>query len=105
MLSDEPDLTRELDAAEDIVMGTVPPEVQALRDHIDRDHAVMVKLGLIADAAVKMLEHISMDTAEDREFHARAVGALRGRLDELAAKMKEANEAAIDRITTAPPSG
>ena len=41
-----------------------------------------------------MLEHINMDTDEDRELHARAVGALRARLGELAAKMKEANEAA-----------
>jgi hypothetical protein len=89
----EPDLSAELDAAEDIVMGTVPPEVQALRDHIDADHGLMVQLGIIADAAVKMLEHISMDTDEDRELHARAVGALRGRLDELAAGLKEANEA------------
>ena len=29
---DDPDLFAELDAAEDIVMGTVPPEIQALRD-------------------------------------------------------------------------
>ena len=69
-------------------------EIQALRDHIDADHAVMVQLGIVADAAVQMLEHINMDTVEDRELHARAVGALRARLGELAAKMKEANEAA-----------
>ncbi len=90
----EPDLSAELDAAEDIVMGTVPPEVQALRDHIDADHLVMVQLGIIADAAIKMLEHVSMDTDEDRELHARATGALRDRLGEIAAAMKEANEAA-----------
>ena len=69
-------------------------EIQALRDHIDADHAVMVQLGRIAEIAVQMLEHINMDTVEDRELHARAVGALRARLGELAAKMKEANEAA-----------
>lgn len=95
-LADEPDLTRELDAAEAIVTGRETPEteIQRLRDHIDADHRVMVQLGRIAESAVQMLEHISMDTDEDREFHARAVGALRGRLDEMAATMKEANEAA-----------
>lgn len=90
----EPDLTAEMDAAEDIVMDTVPPEVQALRDHIDADHLVMVQLGRIADAAVKMLERVSMDTDEDRELHARAVSALRDRLGEIAAAMKEANDSA-----------
>ncbi len=72
-------------------------EVQALRDHIDRDHLTMVQLGRIADAAVKMLEHVNMDTDEDRELHDRAVAALRGRLDKMAATMKEANEAAAGR--------
>ena len=67
--------------------------IEALRDHIDRDHGVMVQLGIIADSAVKMLEHVNMDTDEDRELHARAVGALRGRLSELAAEMKEADGA------------
>ena len=76
-------------AAED-VMG----EIFRLREHIDTDHAVMVHLGRIADAAVRMLEHVSMDTDEDRDLHARAVVALRGRLDELAATVKEANAAA-----------
>jgi hypothetical protein len=71
-------------------------DVARLRTHLDADHAVMVQLGRIADAAVKMLEHVNMDTDEDREFHARAVGALRARLDEMAATMKEANEAARD---------
>jgi hypothetical protein len=93
-VNDIPDLTAELDEAGAIVTGTVPPEVQALRDHIDADHAVMVKLGRIADAAVKMLEHVNMDTDEDRELHARAVGALRARLGEMAVTMKGANEAA-----------
>lgn len=65
-----------------------------LGEHLDADHRTMIQLGRIADAAIKMLEHINMDTDEDRELHARAVGALRGRLDELAAAMKEANEAA-----------
>lgn len=68
-------------------------EIARLRDHIDRDHGVMVQLGIIADSAVKMLEHVNMDTDEDRELHARAVGALRGRLSELAAAMKEADGA------------
>jgi hypothetical protein len=76
-------------ASEDVMT-----EITRLRAHIDTDHGVMVQLGLIADAAVKMLEHVNMDTDEDRELHARAVGALRGRLSELAAAMKEANEAA-----------
>ena len=93
-MNPEPDLFAELDAAEDIVMDCVPPEVQRLRDHIDTDHGVMVQLGLIADSAVKMLEHVNMDTEEDRELHARAVSALRGRLDEIAATMKETNGAA-----------
>ena len=66
-------------------------DVARLRDHIDRDHGVMVQLGIIADSAVKMLEHVNMDTDEDRELHARAVSALRGRLSELAAAMKEAD--------------
>ena len=74
------------EAAEDVMT-----EIARLRDHIDTDHGIMVQLGLIADAAVKMLEHVNMDTDEDRELHARAVGALRGRLDEIAATMKEAN--------------
>ena len=66
-------------------------EITALREHhIDCDHGIMVQLGRIADAAVKMLEHINMDTAEDRELHDRAVSALHGRLGELAAAMKEA---------------
>jgi ATP/maltotriose-dependent transcriptional regulator MalT len=69
-------------------------EITRLREHIDTDHGVMVNLGQIADAAVQMLEHVNMDTDEDRELHARAVAALRGRLDEIAAAMKEANEAA-----------
>lgn len=68
--------------------------VFAQRAHIGADHLVMVQLGRIADVAVQMLEHVNMDTDEDRELHARAVGALRGRLDEMAATMKEANEAA-----------
>ena len=72
---------------------TTPPGTADLRAHIDADHAVMVQLGIVADAAVQMLEHINMDTDEDRELHARAVGALRGQLDELAAKTKEANPA------------
>lgn len=76
-------------ASEDVMT-----EIARLRAHLDTDHGVMVRLGRIADSAVKMLEHISMDTDEDRELHDRAVGALRGRLDELAATMKEANEAA-----------
>jgi len=76
-------------ASEDVMT-----EIARLRGHIDTDHGVMVQLGIIADAAVKMLEHINMDTDEDRELHARAVSALRGRLDELAAAMKEANGAA-----------
>ena len=76
-------------ASEDVMT-----EIARLRGHIDTDHGVMVQLGIIADAAVKMLEHINMDTDEDRKLHARAVGALRGRLDELAATMKEANDAA-----------
>ena len=63
-----------------------------IREHIDTDHLVMVQLGRIADIAVQMLEHVNMDTDEDRELHARAVGALRGRLDEIAATMKEAND-------------
>ena len=75
-------------AAEDVML-----EIVRLRDHIDRDHAVMVQLGRIADAAVRMLEHVNMDTDEDRELHARAVGALRSRLSEIAANMKEANDA------------
>lgn len=89
----EPDLMAELDAAEDIVMGreTATAQIARLRDHIDADHGIMVQLGIIADSAVKMLEHINMDTDEDRELHARAVGALRGRLSELAAAMKEAD--------------
>lgn len=87
----ELDLTADRDAAEDIVMGTVPPEVQALRDHIDRDHGIMVQLGRVADHALSMLEHVNMDTDEDRALHARAVGALRGRLNEIAATMKEAD--------------
>ena len=66
-------------------------DVTRLRDHIDRDHGIMVQLGLVAEAAVAMLEHINMDTDEDRELHARAVGALRGRLSELAAAIKEAD--------------
>lgn len=69
-----------------------------LRDHIDTDHAVMVALGRIAEAAVTMLEHVSMDTEEDREFHARAVGALRGQLGKMAATMKEANEMACEEV-------
>jgi len=67
-------------------------EIETLRGHIDRDHGVMIQLGIIADSAVKMLEHVNMDTDEDRELHARAVGALRGRLSELAAAIKEADE-------------
>jgi len=78
-------------ASEDVMT-----EIARLRDHIDTDHGIMVQLGIIADSAVKMLEHISMDTVEDRELHARATGALRGRLDELAAGMKEADEADRD---------
>lgn len=76
-------------------------EVQALRDHIDRDHGIMVQLGIIADSAVKMLEHVNMDTEEDRELHARATGALRARLGEIAATMKEA-DGAVGDITEAP---
>jgi hypothetical protein len=70
------------------------PETEALRAHIDADHGVLVQLGRIADAAIKMLEHVNMDTEEDRALHTRAVGALRGRLDEITAKVKEANETA-----------
>ena len=66
-------------AAEDVMT-----EISRLRDHIDADHLVMVQLGLLADAAVKMLEHVNMDTDEDRELHARATGALRGRLTQFA---------------------
>jgi len=76
-------------ASEDVMT-----EITRLRAHVDTDHGIMVQLGLIADAAVKMLEHVNMDTDEDRELHARAVGALRARLGELAAAVKEANEAA-----------
>ena len=76
-------------ASEDVMT-----EIARLREHIDTDHGIMVQLGLIADHALQMLEHVNMYTPEDRELHARAVGALRGRLDELAAAMKEANEAA-----------
>ncbi len=77
-------------------------EVARLRGHIDRDHGIMVQLGIIADSVVKMLEHISMDTPEDRELHARATGALRGRLSELAAAMKEADEASGQSAATPP---
>jgi hypothetical protein len=80
---------RDLATAEESVMR----EIQALRDYIDADHGIMIQLGRIADAAVKMLEHMNMDTGEDRELHARATSALRGRLNELAAVMEEANEA------------
>lgn len=76
-----------------ILAGAVPLIEAPLREHIDADHAVMVKLGRLADAAVRMLEHVNMDTDKDRELHARAVGALRGGLDDLAARMKAANDA------------
>jgi hypothetical protein len=102
-----PDLTAGLDAAggtyeypAEVVhrraaeTAALHQENARLRDHLDRDHGVMVQLGIIADSAVKILEHVNMDTAEDRELHARAVGALRGRLSELAAEMKEADDAA-----------
>jgi hypothetical protein len=82
-------VTEGLSVAEEPVMA----EIQRLRDHLDRDHGVMVQLGIIADCAVKILEHVNMDTDEDRELHARATGALRARLSELAAAMKEADEA------------
>lgn len=75
-------------------LNAADAEIARLREHIDTDHGAMVQLGIIADSAVKMLEHINMDTAEDRELHARATGALRGRLSELAATMKEASEVA-----------
>jgi hypothetical protein len=75
------------------VLADADADVARLRDHIDADHGVMVQLGRIADAAVQMLEHVNMDTVEDREFHARATGALRGRLGELTAKMKETDGA------------
>jgi hypothetical protein len=59
-----------------------------LRDHIDADHVVMVRLGRVAaalsrtaESAVQILEQIRMDTAEDQELHARAIAALRGSLD------------------------
>jgi hypothetical protein len=81
--------------------AAAPLLAEGLRDHIDADHAVMVQLGRIADAAVKTLEHISMDTDEDRELHARAVGALRSRLDEMAATIKEANESVCPKCGTA----
>jgi hypothetical protein len=71
-------------------------EITRLREHIDTDHGVMVQLGRIAEAAIQMLEHVNMDTDEDRELHARAVAALRGRLGEIAATMKEANGTARD---------
>jgi len=94
-------------ASEDVMT-----EITRLRSHLDAVHLVMIQLGRIADAAVKMLEHVNTDTGEDRELHARAVGALRARLDEIAATMKEANEAppvppAPDsgQITTAPATG
>lgn len=67
-------------------------QINNLTAHLDTDHGIMVQLGIIADSAVKMLEHVNMDTDEDRELHARAVGALRGRLSELAAAMKEADD-------------
>jgi hypothetical protein len=97
MSPDDPDLTSGLDAAEAIVMGdetgtACPGRIGSLIAHLDADHAVMVELGRIAEAAVQMLEHIIMDTDEDREFHAGAVGALRGRLGEIAAAMKEAQQ-------------
>lgn len=76
-----------------VLDASAPALAESYKQHLDTDHAVMVKLGRIADTAVRMLEHINMDTDEDRELHARAVGALRGRLDEMAATMKEANEA------------
>lgn len=76
-------------ASEDVMT-----EIARLREHLDTDHGIMVQLGRIADTAVKMLEHVNMDTAGDRELHDRAVGALRGRLDELAGKLKEMNETA-----------
>lgn len=90
---DDLDLTSELDEADDIVMGRDTPqaEIARLREHIDTDHRVMIQLGIVADSAVKMLEHVNMDTEQDRELHARAVGTLRGRLSELAAAMKEAD--------------
>jgi hypothetical protein len=77
-------------------------QVNSLCAHLDTDHAVMVALGRIAEAAVTMLEHVTMDTEEDREFHARAVGALRSRLDEIAATMKEANEMAREEVPSEP---
>jgi hypothetical protein len=80
-------------------------EITGLREHIDTDHGVMVQLGRIADAAVKMLEHVNMDTEEDRALHARAVSALRGRLDEIAMTMKEANDAARSRPEVPVPDG
>ena len=83
-------------AVDEYASEDVMTEISRLRDHIDTDHGVMVQLGLLADAAVKMLEHVNMDTDEDRELHARAVAALRGRLDEMAATMKEANEVPRD---------
>ena len=82
-------------ASEDVMT-----EIARLRAHLDTDHGIMVQLGIIADHALKMLEHVNMDTTEDRELHARAVSALRGRLDELAGKMKEMNEAARDAGAT-----
>ena len=67
-----------------------------LRDHIDADHAVMVRLGQIAaslsrtaESAVQILEQIRMDTAGDQELHAQAIAALRGSLDKARAGLAE----------------
>jgi hypothetical protein len=83
-----------LEAAAPLLSETLRIEIVNLHGHLDADHAVMVQLGHLAETAVQMLEHVRMDTDEDRELHARAVGALRDRLGEIAAAVKEANEAA-----------
>ncbi|HSR83481.1 MAG TPA: hypothetical protein VLM11_04800 [Streptosporangiaceae bacterium] len=59
-----------------------------LQQHMDADHKVLIELGVLAAAykrvaadAISGLEHISMDTDEDRDLHARLIAGFKAALD------------------------
>lgn len=74
----------------DTVAGVAIEHIDAadLQHHIDADHKVLIDLGVLAAAykkvatdAIAGLEHISMDTDENRDLHARLTVGLTAALE------------------------
>jgi hypothetical protein len=88
-----PRTARALYAAIDRPLHT---SVAQLQQHIDADHDVLVKLGVVAAEfkkiaadAISALQRIDMDTDEDRDLHIRLIASFTAALDAANERQRE----------------